>query len=116
LPILGANLAAVLPRAHPQAEGVPVVQLHPVGAGVDIPGIRVTIGQPAARTKIASAVVLVKPQSRKFEQVHIASLESVFEQRRCAHFLWRNRLGIFHLARGHAQNLELRFIGWQSQR
>ena len=72
-PVFHANLPAVLPRAHPQTQGVLVVKLHPVGAGVDEAAVGIAVDQTAAGAEITPAVVFVKTQRRKLEQIDIAA-------------------------------------------
>src|ERR1044071_7649046 len=115
LPVFGANLSAVLPRAHPYPERVLVVQLHAVGSGIDVSRVRVPIGQSTARTEITSTVVLVKTQRRELEQVHITSGQPIFKECGGAHLLGRNRLCAFDFPRRHPENFELRFVRRQSQ-
>ena len=55
------------------------MQLHAVGTGVDVAAVGIAIDQTAARTEVASAVVLVKTQRRKFEQIDIVARQLVFK-------------------------------------
>src|ERR1044071_790116 len=80
LPILHADLAAVLSGTHPEAERIPVVKLHPIGPAVHVTGLRIAIDQPAAGPEIASAIVFMEAQSRKLEQIDIIPLKNVFEE------------------------------------
>src|SRR5512147_3181420 len=59
-PVFHANLPAVLSRTHPETQGVFVVKLHTVGAGVDEAAVRIEVDQTAAGTKVAPTVVFVK--------------------------------------------------------
>src|SRR6266478_7508263 len=98
-PVLHANLSAILPRAHPQAQRFLVVKLHPIGAGVDVAAVRIAVDQPAPGSKVAPAVVFMKAQRRKFEKIDVVTLQYVFEERRYTDLSRRDGLRRAHLAR-----------------
>src|SRR5437867_9954236 len=91
LPVFHANLPAVLSRAHPESQRVFVVQLHAVGAGVDVARFRITIDQSAARPEVAATVIFVKAKRRKLEEVDVSARQLVLKQRRGRDFFWCNR-------------------------
>ncbi len=71
LPILGANQPAILPRTHPQTEQILLVQLNPVGAGVNEAAIGIGIDQTIAGADVAPAVAVVKTRRGKFQQIDL---------------------------------------------
>ena len=73
--------------------------------------------ETAAGAKIAAAVVFMKTQRRKLEQVNVVSLQNVFKQRR-GHFTLRTRRGAFALTSRTARrsHFQFRFICRETER
>ena len=50
------------------------MQLHPISAGVDVTAVGIAIDQTAAGSEVTSAVIFMKPQGWKLEQIDLLAL------------------------------------------
>ena len=71
LPILGANQPAILPRTHPQTQQIFLMELNPVGAGVNEAAIGIGIDQTIAGADVAPAVAVVETGRGEFQQIDL---------------------------------------------
>src|SRR5579883_1583996 len=76
-PISLGDQPPLLARALPNAEQVALMHLHPIGAHVDIATLGIAIDESVAGADVASAILPMRLQNRKLEQVDLVVAHDV---------------------------------------
>ena len=116
LPVALADLPAVLAWAHPQAQQVALVDLHPVGPGVHEAALRVPVDEAVAGADVAAPVHGVVAGRGEPQQVHVVAGHDVLHHRPVRHLQRRDRLHLPHLPRCHLAEPRPGLVDRQPQR
>ena len=115
-PVPLGDQAALLTRALPNAEQVAFVHLHPVGAHIDIAGLRIAIEKGAAGADIATTVLAMGFEHRKLEQIDLVVAHDVLHHRTGRNLPGRDRRRALEALRRKTHNLHLGGVGRQAER
>ncbi len=115
-PVTLCDQPALLARALPDAEQVALVHLHPVGAHVDVAGLRIAVDEAVAGADIASAIHAVRLQHRKLEQIDLVVAHDVLHHRAGRDLLGRDRPRVLDALRRVPHDLHPGRVGRQPER
>ena len=118
VPVPLAYLPALLAGAHPQAEQVFLVRLHPVGADVDEVRLRVLVDEHAAGAEVAASVRGVVAGDGQLPDVDVLALEHVLHHGAARHLGRADKVVVrgLQFPGRHPHQFQFRTVQRQTQR